>query len=131
MHLTEASCLPVMVVVTAGRGRGPLKALPTPLVVAFNTPLGVVSGDIGPCLLVTSRGYLPASLCRTKHDRLVTGSVLGGDAALLLKRVHQEVSTSTLPRAPCVALRHRTLTTMVSLAARLGITTPILPPWWA
>jgi hypothetical protein len=43
-----ATCLPVMVVITAGHGRGPLKGLLAPLVATFDTLLGIVSGSGSP-----------------------------------------------------------------------------------
>jgi hypothetical protein len=79
----KAACLSVMAIITAGRS--PLKALFAPLIAAFDTILGVVSGDIGWCFLVAARCCLPASLCRAKHGRLIVGGVLGGDATRLLK----------------------------------------------
>jgi hypothetical protein len=43
----RASCLPVVAIITAGRGRSPLKALFTPLVASFDVLLGAVSGNVG------------------------------------------------------------------------------------
>jgi hypothetical protein len=42
----RAAHFPVMAIITAGHGRGPLRALLVPLVAAFDALLGVVSGDI-------------------------------------------------------------------------------------
>jgi hypothetical protein len=71
-----ATCLPVVVVITAGHGHSPLKALFAPLVAAFDT-----------------------LLCRVKHGRLVASGVLGGNATWLLKRAPEKVIMSALPRA--------------------------------
>jgi hypothetical protein len=60
---TRATCVPVVVIIEAGRGRGPMKVLLVPLVAAFDAVLGIVSSDIERSLLVTARGGLPTSLC--------------------------------------------------------------------
>jgi hypothetical protein len=50
---TRASRLTVVAVIADGHGRGPLRALFVPLDAAFDTLLGVVSGDVRRCLLIT------------------------------------------------------------------------------
>jgi hypothetical protein len=85
--------------------------------------------DVSEHLPVAAWGHLPTSLGRVKHDRLIAGSALGGDAVLLLKRVPEEVTLPTFLRTLCAVLGQRALATLVSLAARLGLTTPILLPW--
>jgi hypothetical protein len=85
--------------ITAGRGHGPWRALPAPVVVAFDALFGTMSGDVGRCLPVTAQGHLPAQLYGAEHDRLVAGGVLGGDAVRLLERAFEEVTLSALPWA--------------------------------
>jgi hypothetical protein len=80
-----------------------------PLFAALDALLGAVGSDIGQCLLVTAWGCLPASQGRAKHDRLIAGAMLGGDAAWLLKRVSEEVTMSALAWAPHTALRQCTM----------------------
>jgi hypothetical protein len=91
-------------VIATTHGRGPLKVLLAPVLATFDVFLGVVSGDVGRCLLVATRGCLPASLGRAKHDHLIAGGVLGGDAARLFKRSPEEVAMSALPWALHTAL---------------------------
>jgi hypothetical protein len=69
-----------MAIVAAGHGHSLLKALLAPLIAAFDALLGAVCGDVGQCLLVAAQCCLTASLCRAKHDYLVAGGLLGGDA---------------------------------------------------
>jgi hypothetical protein len=76
---TGATRFPIAAVVMAGHG--PLRALLVPLVAAPDALLGTMSGDIGRCLLVATRGRLPACLCRAEHNRLVAGGAMGGEAA--------------------------------------------------
>jgi hypothetical protein len=95
----------VMAIIMAGRGHGPLRALLVPLVAALDTLLGIVSTDIERCLHVAARGGLPASLCWVKHDHLIDGGALGGDAARLLERAPEEVAMSILSRALCATFR--------------------------
>jgi hypothetical protein len=68
-------------IVAIGRGRGPLKALLAPLLATFDTLLCVVGGDVGRCLPAAAWGHLPTSLGTIKHDRLVAGGALCGNAA--------------------------------------------------
>jgi hypothetical protein len=100
---TKATHLPITAVVVGARG--PLKALLAPLATAFDALLGVVSGNIRWCLLVATRGCLPTSLCRAKHDHLVTYGMLGGDVVRLLECASGGVATSALPRALCMMLK--------------------------
>jgi hypothetical protein len=72
---TGAAHLPVVVVVVVGRGHGPLKVLLARLVATFDALLGAVSGDVGRCLPVTTRGGLPASLCRANALLLIVDCV--------------------------------------------------------
>jgi hypothetical protein len=94
--------LPVAAIIVDGRG--PLKALPMPLATAFDALLCAVSGDVEQRLLVATRGHLPTSLCRAKHDHLVIGGTLGGDVAWRLECALEGVTTSTLPLVLRVAL---------------------------
>jgi hypothetical protein len=68
-----------MAVITMGCGHSPLKALFVPLIVAFDTLLVAVSGDVGRCLLVAAQRCLPASLCWAKHGHIVASGALGGN----------------------------------------------------
>jgi hypothetical protein len=86
-------------VIADGCGHGPLKALLAPLAATFDALVGVVSGDVGRHLLATAWGRLPASLCRVKHDHLVTGGTLAGDVARLLDRAPKGVIASALSQA--------------------------------
>jgi hypothetical protein len=43
----RVACLPIIAIVVAGRGRGPLKALLTPLFAMLATLLATVDGDVG------------------------------------------------------------------------------------
>jgi hypothetical protein len=95
----RATYLPVVTVIIAGHGRNPLKSLLAPLVAAFDTLLCAVGGDVGWCLLVAIRGCLLASPCGAKHDRLIAGDALGGDAVRLLERASDRVIVSVLLRA--------------------------------
>jgi hypothetical protein len=123
--------LPVLAIVVAGRGRSPLKELFAPLVAAFDVLLGIVSGDVGRCLLVATRCHLPTSLCWAKHGCLIAGGALGGDATRLLKRAPKEVVMSALPWALHIAFRQRIRATLVSLVANMMFATPsLLLPWW-
>jgi hypothetical protein len=71
-----AARLPVIAVITVGHGHGFLRALLAPLFAA----------------LIAACGRLPASLGRAKHDRLIVGGMLGGNAAWLLKCVPKKVT---------------------------------------
>jgi hypothetical protein len=122
---TRVSRLAVIVI---GHGRGPVKVLLAPLSAAIDALLGVMGGDVRWCLHVAAQGRLPASLGRAKHDRVVAGSALGGDAAQLLKHVPEEVAMFALSWALHVALGQRARTTLASLAPCLGLAAPTLPP---
>jgi hypothetical protein len=115
-------------IVAVGRGRSPLNALLVPLFAAFDALLDAVGGDIERCPLVATLGHLHASLSRVKHDRLIIGGVLGGDAARLLERVPEEVVVSVLARVPHAALWQHTHATLVSLTVSHGLNTLALPP---
>jgi hypothetical protein len=110
-----------MAIITAGHDCSPLKVLLATLIASIDALLGAVHGDIRRRLLVTARCRLPASLCRVKHDRLIVGGVLGGDAARLLKHVLEEVAMSALLWVLCAALRQRTHAALASLAVNLGL----------
>jgi hypothetical protein len=86
-------------------GCGPLKALLAPLSATFDALLGVVGGDVRRHLPIASWGHRLASLGRAKHDYLIAGSALGGDATWHLEHVPKGFSTSALPWDPCVSLR--------------------------
>jgi hypothetical protein len=120
-----------MAVITASRGRSPLKALLAPLVAAFDTLLGTVHGDVGRCLPVAARCRLPASLCRAKRDYLIVGGALGGDAVWLLKHVPEEVAMFALPQALCMVLRQSAYAALAISAVNLGLAAPtLLAPQW-
>jgi hypothetical protein len=121
-----ASHLQVAAVITAGRGRGPLRALLAPLIAPLDALQGTVSSDIRHLLLVTARGHLPTCRCGVEHDHLVAGVLLGGDVARLLERAYKEVALSALPRALLVASGRRAWATLASLATNLRLITPSL-----
>jgi hypothetical protein len=124
-----AACPPAVAIVAAGHGHSLLKALLAPLVAAFDALLGAVCGDVGRCLLVAAWCCLTASLCRVKHDCLVAGGLLGGDATRLLKLVPEEVVMSALPQALRAVLGQRARTALVSSTVNLGLTVlTLLPP---
>jgi hypothetical protein len=92
----------------ASHGHGPQRALLAPLVAALDALLGVVSADVGRCLLAAAWGRFPVRLCGAVHGRLVAGGVLGGDAEQLLERASKEVTLFTLPRALLAVSGQRT-----------------------
>jgi hypothetical protein len=92
----RATRFPIVVIVTAGRGHSPLKALLVLLVDNFDALLGTVGNDVRRRHLVAARGHLAASLCGAKSDHLVASGVLGADAARLLKHDSEGVAMSTL-----------------------------------
>jgi hypothetical protein len=63
-----------------------------------------------------------------KHDCLVAGCALGGDAARLLERASKEVAMSALPWVLRASFRQRAYATLASLVVNLGFITPTLPP---
>jgi hypothetical protein len=63
-----------------------------------------------------------------KHDHLIAGGVLGGDAAQCFRCVPTKVAMLTLERAPCVVLGLRSHAPLVSLATGLWLDTPTMPP---
>jgi hypothetical protein len=69
-----------------------MKVLLVPLFATFDALLGAMGGDVGQCLPNTSLG-------RAKHDYLIVGGALGGEAAWLLECVPEEDPTSALPWA--------------------------------
>jgi hypothetical protein len=123
-----ATRIRVAVVITAGHGRSPLKVLLAPLLDAFDALLGVVNGDVEQRFLIATWCHLPASLCRAKHDRLVAGGALGGDAMRLLKRALEVVTMYVLSWALCTALKQCAHATLASLAANLGLVALTLLP---
>jgi hypothetical protein len=98
-----------------------MKVLVVPLFATFDALLGAMGGDVGQCLPDTSLG-------RAKHDYLIAGGALGGDAAWLLECVPKEDPTSALPWALYDALGQRALTTLASLAVSLGLAALTLLP---
>jgi hypothetical protein len=121
----RATCLTVIAI---NHGRGPLKALLAPLSVAFDALLSAMGGDVGRRLPVVAWGCLPASLGRVKHDRLVAGGALGGDAAWLLKLISKEVVMSVLSWDLRITLGQHASATLASVVVSLGLTVPALPP---
>jgi hypothetical protein len=98
-----------LIVAAVSCGHGPLKVLLAPLFAAFDALLGIVGGDVRPCFPVTARGRVPTSLGRAKHDRLVAGGSLGGDAMRLLECVAEEVTLSALSQVLIALLPWRGL----------------------
>jgi hypothetical protein len=104
MPHTGVARLPVTAVVMVGHHRGPLRALLAPLFAALDALLSVMDSDIGWRLLTATWGHLPTSLGLTKHDSLIAGGVLDGDATWLLECVPKIVTMLVLEQVPCVAL---------------------------
>jgi hypothetical protein len=96
MPHTRAASLPIIAIIMVSRGHGPLKALLAPLFAALDALPASVDGDIGQCSLTATQGHLPASLGMAKHDRLIAGGVLGGDAAQHVESVPTKVAMLTL-----------------------------------
>jgi hypothetical protein len=71
---TGASRLPVVAVIVVGHGCGPWKALLVPLFATMDALPAAVDGDIRRHSLAATRGHLPASLGRPKHDHLIAGA---------------------------------------------------------
>jgi hypothetical protein len=92
-----------------------LKALLAPLFAAFDALLGAVGSDVRWHHPTTARGHLSTSLGRVEHDCLIAGGALGGDVALLLKHVPEEVSMFALSWALRAVLRQCARATLVSL----------------
>jgi hypothetical protein len=63
-----------------------------------------------------------------KHDSLIAGGVLDGDAMWLLECVPKIVTMLVLEQVLCVALRQCAKAPQTSLAAGLGLDTLALPP---
>jgi hypothetical protein len=126
-HARAARIL-VTTVITADRGHSLLKALLAPLVTAFDALLGTVSGDVGHRLLIAAQCYLPTSLCRPKHDHLVAGGALGGDAAQLLEHALEEVTIFILSRALCAVFGQCARAILMSLVVNLRLITLTPPP---
>jgi hypothetical protein len=126
---TGATRLPVLSVIVVGCGSGPLRALLEPLIAAFDSLLGVVSGDIRRHLLVMAQGHLPASLCWVKHDCLVASGALGGNAAPHLKHAPKEVPMFALPKALHTVFGQRARASLVSFMENLRfiMSSPPLP----
>jgi hypothetical protein len=89
-------------VVTVLRG-----ALVASLVATSDVALGAANYIIGWCLLVATRGCLPACLCGAVHDCLTVGGMLGGDVLRFPKRAPKEVALSASPRALLAASGQR------------------------
>jgi hypothetical protein len=117
-----AARLPVVAVIMVGRGCGLLRALLAPLFAVLDALLSMVDDDVGWCLLVATRGHLPASLGWVKHDHFVVGGVRGGDAAWLPDCVPERVTMLALEWAPCTMLRQCARAPLASLIAGLGVT---------
>jgi hypothetical protein len=74
--------------------------------------------------------HLSISLCWVKHDCLVAGGVLGGDATKLLEHAPKEVATSALLWALRMAFGWHTHTSLVGLVANLRfVASSLLLPW--
>jgi hypothetical protein len=74
--------------------------------------------------------HLSASLCWVKHDHLIAGGALGGDATQLLERAPEEVMMSALLRALCTAFGWHTHASLVGLVVNLRfIASSLLLPW--
>jgi hypothetical protein len=125
-HMPETAHFPVAAVITAGRGHDPGRALPIPLLVAFYSLFGTLSGNVRRCIPIAAGGRLPARLYRAEHDRLVASGVSGGDAVWLLERAFEEVTLSALPWALFVVTRQRAWVALVSLATNLRLVVPSL-----
>jgi hypothetical protein len=121
MPHARATHFPATVIITDGHGRGPLRLMLTPLVAAFDAVLGAVGDVVGRCLLIATRGCLPACLCSAVHDRLIDGGVLGGDAARFLKRAPEEVAMSALPWTLPIVIGQCAWAVLVRLATCLGV----------
>jgi hypothetical protein len=87
--------------------RSPLRALLVPLFAILDALLSAVYDDVRWHLLAAAQGHLPASLGLAKHDQLVVGGVLDGDAVRLLKCVFEKVIVLDPERAPCTVLGQR------------------------
>jgi hypothetical protein len=126
-----AASFPVMAIVTASHGCGPLRALHALLVATLDALLGAVSGDIGWHLIITTRGHLPACLCGAEHDCLIASGVLGGNAVWLLEHAYEDVALSALPWALLTVSERHAWATLVSLAVNLRLIAPSLssPQW--
>jgi hypothetical protein len=101
----RAARLPIVVVIVFGHG--PLRVMLALLFAALDALLSAVDGDIGWHLLAAAWGRLPTSLGWIKHDYLIAGGVLGGDATRLLKYVPEKVAMLTLEQVSCAALSQR------------------------
>jgi hypothetical protein len=123
-----AASIPVVAVIMVSCGRCPLKVLLAPIFITLDTLPADVDGDVGWRSLITAQGRLPASLGLVKHNRLIAGGVLGGDAAWCLECVPAKVAMLTLERAPCAALGLHARTPQVSLAVGLWLDVPALSP---
>jgi hypothetical protein len=106
---TGAARFPAVVItmVDRGRGHGPQGALVASLVATSDVALGAANYIIGWCLLVATRGCLPACLCGAVHDCLTVGGMLGGDVLRFPKRAPKEVALSASPRALLAASGQR------------------------
>jgi hypothetical protein len=74
----------VVVIVIVDHDRNSLRALFTPLLAALGAPLGILDGIDGWHCVVATWSRLLAAWDIEKFGRLLSGGVLGGDAAQLL-----------------------------------------------
>jgi hypothetical protein len=113
----RVDCLLVIAVIMVGRGHGPLGALP-----------GAVDDDDGQHLLTAAWGRLPASLGRKKFNRLIADGILGGNIALLLGGVPENIDVCALAWVPCAMFRSRTHGPLASLSVSMAFGAPALLP---
>jgi hypothetical protein len=98
---TGATRLSIVAITVVSCGRGPLKVLLVLPFAALDALLIAMGGDVIRRSFAAAQGCLPASLGRARHDRLIVGSVLGGNAAWCLECVPKKVSMLTLAWALC------------------------------
>jgi hypothetical protein len=126
----RAARLHVVTIIVVDHGHDPLKALLAHFFAALDALPAIVDGDIRRCSIAAARGHFLASMSRVKHDCLIDGGVLGGDAARHLECVPEKVTTLTLERAPCAELGPRAHDPLASLTPGLWFDASALPPWW-
>jgi hypothetical protein len=79
-----------------------------------------VDDDDGQHLLTAAWGRLPASLGRKKFNRLIADGILGGNIALLLGGVPENIDVCALAWVPCAMFRSRTHGPLVSLSVSMA-----------